>query len=186
MKSCPEPQAWHKLGTEYLYRRPWLTMRQDRVRLPNGRIIDDYYVWEYPPWTNVLAFTRKRHAVLIRQYRHGIGQVHWELPAGVHDKPGESLLQAAQRELFEETGFSGGSWELMMELSANPALQNNLSSTFLAENVEFSGSRALDATEDISVHLVSLEELRSIVLEGKMIQALHAAPVLRYLMQLQH
>jgi len=50
----------------------------------------------------------------------------------------------------------------------------------------FRCSRALDATEDISVHLVSLEELRSIVLEGKMIQALHAAPVLRYLMQLQH
>ncbi|MCF8215693.1 MAG: NUDIX hydrolase [Chlorobium sp.] len=182
MNRQPEPQPWQTLDTEYLYRRPWLTMRQDRVELPNGRIITDYYVWEYPPWTNVIALTKERLAVLIRQYRHGIGQVGWELPAGVHDKPGESLLQAAQRELMEETGFGGGSWKPWMELSANPAIQNNISCTFLAENVEFTGSRQLDVTEEISVHLVSIEKLESIVLEGKMIQALHVAPVLKYLM----
>jgi 8-oxo-dGTP pyrophosphatase MutT (NUDIX family) len=177
-----EPGAWVTLGTEYLYRRPWLTMRQDRVQLPNGRIIEDYYVWEFPPWTNVLALTADRRVVLIRQYRHGIGNVRWELPAGVHDKPEESLLEAAQRELLEETGFGGGQWKTWMELSANPALQNNLSCTFLAENVEQKGERRLDATEEISVHLVSLDELGAIVLRGEMLQALHAAPVLKYLL----
>jgi len=183
MNEFPEPGAWSTLASEYLYRRPWLTMRQDRVKLPNGRIIDDYYVWEYPPWTNVLAFTGKGDVVLIRQYRHGIGTVSYELPAGVHDKPGESLLEAAQRELLEETGFGGGIWKPWMKLSANPALQNNLSCTFLAEGVEQTGSRLLDSTEEISVHLVTQKELQDIVLEGDMIQALHAAPVLKYLMQ---
>lgn len=177
-----EPGSWSILDTRYLYRHPWLTMRRDRVRLPNGQIIDDYYVWEYPPWINVLATTPENLVILIRQYRHGIGKIFYELPAGVHDKPEESLLEAAQRELFEETGFGGGSWNVWMELSANPALQNNLTCTFLAENVRYKGSRNLDPTEEISVHPVTIDALRAIVLDGEMMQALHVAPILKYLL----
>ena len=177
-----EPECWTTLKTEYLYKRPWLTMRQDAVQLANGRVIDDYYVWEFPPWNNVLAITKSGQIVLIRQYRHGIGKVFYELPAGVHDKSGESVLESAQRELLEETGFGGGSWKPLMELSANPALQNNITYSFLAEGVDKISNQELDATEDISVHLVTLDELRSIVLDGGMIQALHAAPILKYLL----
>ncbi len=176
-----EPEAWTTLGTKYLYNKPWLTMRQDTVQLSNGRIIDDYYIWEFPPWVNVLAITREQKIVLIRQYRHGIRKVFYELPAGVHDKAGESLLQSAKRELLEETGYGGGRWREWMELSANPALQDNITTTFLAEGVELQGLQQLDATEEITVHLVSLEELRTIALEGGMIQSLHVAPVLKYL-----
>jgi 8-oxo-dGTP pyrophosphatase MutT (NUDIX family) len=181
-----EPEAWCTLGTHYLYRKPWLTMRQDTVKLPNGRVIDDYYIWEYPPWVNVLAVTRERKFVLIRQYRHGIGKVFYELPAGVHDREGESLLDSAKRELQEETGYGGGSWSALQELSANPALQNNITSTWLAEGVELLGTQQLDATEEISVHLVTLEELRAIALDGGMMQSLHVAPVLKYLLTREH
>ena len=75
-------------------------MRQDKVQLSNGKIIEDYYVWDFPPWNNVLAITKDKKFVLIRQYRHGIGKVLYELPAGVHDKAGESVLESAQRELL--------------------------------------------------------------------------------------
>lgn len=177
-----DPEAWITLETQYLYRKPWLTMRQDTVQLPNGRVIDDYYIWEYPPWVNVLAVTRERQFVLIRQYRHGIGSVCYELPAGVHDKDGESLLESAKRELLEETGYGGGSWRPLLELSANPALQNNITSTWLAEGVELVGKQQLDATEEISVHLISLDELQTIALDGSMLQALHVAPILKYLL----
>ena len=177
-----EPGYWITLGTKYLYNKPWLTMRQDSVQLPNGRVIDDYYIWEFPPWNNVLAVTKSKQVVLIRQYRHGIGKVFYELPAGVHDKTGESVLESAQRELLEETGFGGGSWKPLMELSANPALQNNITYSFLAEGVEEISKQALDATEEISVHLVPIDELRAIVLDGRMMQSLHAAPILKYLL----
>lgn len=178
-----DPSPWEVLDTIYLHRRPWLTMRQDRVLLSSGQIIEDYYIQEYPPWVNVLAITEDRQAVLIRQYRHGIGKVYYELPAGVHDKPEESILEAAKRELLEETGYSGGDWKLWMELSANPSLQNNITYTFLAEGVVLSGEQQLDDTEEITIHTVPLDELRNIALENGMIQALHVAPVLKYLMQ---
>jgi 8-oxo-dGDP phosphatase len=181
MKNGGEPGAWSTLSSEYLCRKPWLTMRRDTVRLPNNRLIDDYYVWEYPPWCNVIAVTKENKFVLIKQYRHGIGKVHYEIPAGVLDRHGESLLEAAQRELLEETGFGGGIWSPWMKLSANPALQDNISHTYLAEGVDRIGNQCLDATEEISVHLVDLDELRTIVLEGGMIQALHVAPLLKYL-----
>lgn len=157
-------------------------MRQDKVQLSNGKIIEDYYVWEFPPWNNVLAITKDQKFVLIRQYKHGIGKVFYELPAGVHDKAGESVLESAKRELLEETGFGGGSWKPLMELSANPALQNNITYSFLAEGVEPISQQSLDATEEITVHLVSLDTLRSIVFDGNMMQALHAAPILKYLL----
>lgn len=177
-----DPGRWEVLESTYLHQRPWLTVRQDRVRLSSGRTIDDYYVQEFPHWVNVLAITEERHAVLIRQYRHGLGEVSWELPAGVLDE-GESLLDGAQRELLEETGYSGGTWTPLMELSANPALQNNISYSFLAEGVSLSGTQHLDPTEEITVHLMPLDRLREIVFDGGMIQALHAAPILKYLLQ---
>lgn len=177
-----DPRPWETLESRYLHRRPWLTIRQDRVRLSNGRTIEDYYVQEFPPWVNVLAITTERKAVLIRQYRHGLGAVSWELPAGVLE-PGEPLLEAARRELLEETGYGGGVWTPLMELSPNPAIQTNLSYSFLADGVTLATTQQLDPTEEITVHEVPLEELRSLIFEGGMIQALHAAPVLKYLLQ---
>ncbi|NTV67726.1 MAG: NUDIX hydrolase [Chlorobaculum sp.] len=177
-----DPARWELLESIYLHRRPWLTVRQDRVRLASGRTIDDYYVQEFPHWVNVLAITADRNAVLIRQYRHGLGEVSWELPAGVLDE-GESLLDGAKRELFEETGYCGGVWTPLMELSANPAIQNNICYSFLAEGVSLAGLQQLDATEEITVHLMQLDRLREIVCDGGMIQSLHVAPILKYLLQ---
>ncbi len=177
-----DPGRWEVLESTYLHQRPWLTVRQDRVRLSSGRTIDDYYVQEFPHWVNVLAITEERDVVLIRQYRHGLGEVSWELPAGVLDEE-ELLPDGAKRELLEETGYSGGTWTPLMELSANPALQNNISYSFLAEGVSLSGTQRLDPTEEITVHLMPLDRLREIVFDGGMIQALHAAPILKYLLQ---
>ncbi|MDT9547052.1 MAG: NUDIX hydrolase [Chlorobium sp.] len=178
-----EPADWKTLSSVYMHREPWFTVRKDSVQLENGRIIEDYFVQEFPPWCNVIAVTVKGELLLIRQYRHGIGKVFYELPAGVHDKEGENILEAAKRELREETGYGGGRWRWWMELSANPALQNNITTTFLAEGVEPLGPQALDATEEISICPVSHEQLGQILDKGEILQALHVAPLLKYLMQ---
>jgi 8-oxo-dGTP pyrophosphatase MutT (NUDIX family) len=178
-----DPLPWKVLTREYLARKTWYTVRVERVELPNGTVIPEYWVNEYAPWVNVVALTADDRVVLVRQYRHGLGQVHYEIPAGTTD-PGEtSLEEAARRELLEETGYGGGRWSPLTTLSANPALQNNLAHTFLAEGVELQAAPTPEASEDLRVHLVPLAEIEALIDGGDFIQALHIAPLLRLLLR---
>ena len=88
-------KSWTVIETEYLFRRPWLTARRDKLLLPNGKIHPEYYVLEYPDWVNVIAVTKDDDFVLVRQYRHGIRQTCFELVAGVVEQ-GEAPLDAVR------------------------------------------------------------------------------------------
>jgi len=177
-----DPLPWECLDQHYLFRQPpWLVLRQQRFRLPSGREIADYWISEYPPWVNVVAVTRDDKLVLLRQYRPGLGAVHYEIPAGMVD-PGEDIEAAGKRELLEETGFGGGRWSRLTHLSANPALQDNMTTTFLAEDVDRVAEPAPEGTEDLRIHLVRTHDALALIDGGDMIQALHAAPLLRYLL----
>lgn len=174
-----EVKKWEVLGREYLYRRPWLTVRRDRVRLPTGAVNDEYYVLEYPTWVNVIAIDREGRFVMVEQYRHGLQEVFTELVAGVAEE-GETPLEAAQRELLEETGYAGGTWRLNTVLSANPGSQNNLSYSFIATGVERVAEQHLDETEDVAVRLLSRDEVLQLLRSDTLKQALMAAPLWKY------
>ena len=174
-----DERAWRTLHTEYLIRKPWLTARCDEVQLPDGRIIPEYYVLEYPDWVNVIAITRDGQYVMERQYRHAAGRTCFELPCGVMEK-GETPLEAVQRELMEETGYTGGEWEETMQLSANPSTMTNTIHCFVARGVEKTCQQRLDATEDLSVHLLTRDEVLALVCEGKMIQSPMLASLLKH------
>lgn len=172
-------EKWKTLSSEYLFRRPWLTVRKDRLQLPDGRVHDEYYVLEYPTWVNVIAITRDGRFVMVRQYRHGLDDIFTELVAGVAEE-GEEPLQAARRELMEETGYGNGWWELQTVICGNPGSTNNLTYCFIARDVEPVGERHLDATEDIEVCLLSRDEVYGMLLEDRVKQALMAAPLWKY------
>ncbi len=174
-----EIKKWKTLESRYIVQRPWLTARVDKVQLPDGRINPEHYVLEYPTWVNVTAITRQGEFVMVRQYRHGIDEVIDELSAGVAE-PGESPLEAAQRELLEETGYAGGEWSLMMTIGQNPSTCNNLTYCFLACGVERVARQHLDESEDIAVLLKSEAQVLDMLKGDHMKQALMAAPLWRY------
>lgn len=172
-------KPWKILESEYVFRRLWLTARKEKLELPDGRIVPEYYVLEYPDWVNVIAITKDGRIIMEDQYRHAAGRISHEIPCGVMEKD-ETPLAAAKRELEEETGYGGGEWSEIMELYANPSSMNNRTHCFLAKGVERVTDPHLDPTEDLSVQIRSQDEVRQMVLSGQIIQSLMAAPLLKY------
>lgn len=169
------------LESVYLSHEPWLTVRKDKIQLSNGVVIPEYYVLEYPNWVNVLAITKDKKFLLVRQYRHGTGTTNYELCGGCVDKEDASPLAAAQRELLEETGFGKGKWRFNLKMSANPSTTNNWTFNFIAEDVEPIGEQHLDGGEDISFELLSLDEIKTLLQNNEIIQSMHACALWKYL-----
>ena len=177
----PKNKNWKVLDSEYLSHEPWYTVRRDKVQLSNGNIIPSYYILEYPDWINVIAITKGKKFIFISQYRHGIGKAYYELCAGVCEKEDASPLVSAQRELEEETGYGKGNWEKIMEISANPSTHTNITHCYLATDVEPVAAQHLEATEDLTVHLLTLDEVKDLLLTDKIKQATHATPLWKYI-----
>ncbi len=182
MQNHSDDNKWKILKSEYLFKRPWLTARLDMVQLPDGRVNPEYYVLEYPDWVNVIAITKDGQFVMERQYRHAAGVTCYELPCGVMEE-GETPLEAAKRELLEETGYANGEWTQLMSLSPNSSSVTNMSHSFLAVGVEKVSDQHLDATEDLSVHLLTKEEVWDLLDNNKIIQALMVAPLMKYFLK---
>lgn len=179
MKTESDNRAWEVIHSEYIIDRPWLHARRDHVKLPTGAEHDEYYILEYPEWINVIAITTDGMMVMERQYRHGLRRADIEICAGVAE-PGEDPLDAAKRELLEETGYAGGTWREFMTIAPNPTNMTNYSHTFIAEGVTRCSGQHLDRTEDIEVLLMSPDEVFACLRDGAIIQALMAAPLWHY------
>src|SRR3954467_9412112 len=93
---------WKRISAHYIHKGPWATLRSDKCEMPDGRIVDQYYVLEYPNWVNAVALTAENKIIMVRQYRHAAGIVSLEIPGGVIDGD-EKPEDAMRRELLEET-----------------------------------------------------------------------------------
>lgn len=174
-----EKGKWKVLKSEYLFRRPWLTVRRDCVELPDGRQNPEFYVLEYPDWVNVIAITEDGKFVMERQYRHGLGKTCFEIPAGVIEE-GEDPLDAAKRELMEETGYGEGKWRKIMTISGNSSTTDNLSHCYVAEGVRKISGQHLDSTEDLEIVLLDTAQVKDLMVNDQIKQSLMAAPLWRY------
>ena len=167
---------WKVLDSQYLFNEPWLTVRKEKCALPNGKLMPAYYTLEYPTWVSAFALTRDNKVILVQQYRHGLGVVSIETAGGVVDK-GESTEKAIRRELREETGYEFESYEFLGKICANPATTNNFMHMFLARGGVKVGEQSLDETEDVEVLVYTIEEVKQLLRENRIVQALHSATI---------
>ncbi len=171
--------TWRTLSSEPVVRNRWIDVRSDRCLTPSGAEISPYYVLTYPDWVHVVAVTPERGLVLVRQYRHAVGESVLELPGGGMEACEGEAEQAARRELAEETGFRSERWSRISTLYPNPATHTNRVHAFLAlDAVPGSGQRLDRGEEGLAVCMMPLDAVLAGLGAGVLGQAMHVSSVL--------
>lgn len=147
------------------------SVRRDRRRSPRTGAVRRFSIVECVDWVNVIALTPSDEVVLVDQFRHGVEAVTCEIPGGMID-PGETPLQAGQRELLEETGYAAETWRDLGVVTPNPAFQTNRCHTVLALDARRVAGQSQDPGEDITVGLAPLASIPARVAEGRIDHAL--------------
>lgn len=168
---------WKTLSSEYLFDDLWFKVRKDVCKAPDGRIIDPYYVYEFPEWVTAFALTEENNVIMVKQYRHPVEAVCIELPGGCVDDTDKDFQTAIARELLEETGYTFTSYESLGKISANPSTNTNWMHMFLAKGGKKVGEQKLDHNEEIVVELYTVEEIKELLRENKIIQAMHVSTI---------
>lgn len=179
--TCPDsPRPWPRFSSEYaadllLFKPRWDLMENPRTGARMRRL-----VLETHNWVNVVARTERGGYLVVRQYRFGTEHVTTEIPGGVIDS-GESPLEAAKRELREETGHEAPRWSSLGSVEPNPAFHDNRCHHFLAEGARLIGGLELDPGEDIVVDELTEAQLVAALRDGSIDHALVVSALSRVL-----
>lgn len=174
-----DDMKWRILQSDNIIHRPHLDVYKEKVELPSGKKYDDFYHLHYLPFVSIVAETRDGKLLIERQYRNAVREVLTEIPAG-NVEEGEEPLDAARRELLEETGFGGGEWKQLSVEYPQGGIQDNKMYTFYAKGVSRIADRHLDSTEDIRVYQVDKEEVLGMLVGGDICQAPQLNALWRY------
>ena len=129
-----EAADWPVAGSAVLASGKIVTLRQDDVRLPDGEQVVREIV-EHPGAVAIVAMDEADRVLLIRQYRHPVRSMLWEVPAGLRDVPGEPPLETARRELLEEAGYQAGDWYVLADYLSSPGISTEEVRVYLARNL---------------------------------------------------
>jgi len=128
-------ERWPVAASAELARTRLITVRSDKVRMPDNHLAERDVV-QHPGAVAVLALDDADRILMIRQYRHPVGRLLWEIPAGLRDEAGEDPWRTAQRELLEETGYRARDWHVLVDYFSSPGFTDERLRVFLARGLE--------------------------------------------------
>ncbi|MDJ0396201.1 NUDIX hydrolase [Rhodococcus sp. G-MC3] len=166
------------VSSKTVYEGAILALRLDQVKMPGGREAEREVV-EHHGAVAVVALDDQGRIAMIEQYRHPIGRRLYELPAGLLDEIDEPPVEAAKRELAEETGLAASTWSVLVDVMASPGFTDECVRIFLAEDLrEVQQPDARDEEADIVLTFVSLDEAITRVLSGEFVNAAAVSGIL--------
>jgi 8-oxo-dGTP pyrophosphatase MutT (NUDIX family) len=169
---------WRVTASRIVHQDRWISLRADDCVTDEGAVVAPYYVLEYRDWVELVALDADHNVLLVRQYRHGLGDLSNELPAGGMDEGETDPVEAARRELLEEAGCAG-TLELIGETRPNAGTHSNRVHIVLARNVVKVAEPKDDPHERIEPFWVSAAEALRMALDGELTVGMQAASLLR-------
>jgi ADP-ribose pyrophosphatase len=168
MKNNKEIKQWSVLDEQDVSPSPWFPVMRHTVKLANGNIIDDYYFAPLGDVVMVLVITPANEVVLVKQYKHGLGEITIEIPGGMQQK-NKSVIDSALNELEEETGIKVMASELIPlgKIAINATKLKQVTYGFVVFNAEFNSTQKLDSTEDIEIITLPAPEVLQMVMNGE-------------------
>jgi ADP-ribose pyrophosphatase len=135
MRIADIPDQWPVASSQELLRSRLVTVRSDKVRTPDGQWAERDVV-RHPGAVAVLPLDADHRVLMIRQYRHPVGHLLWEIPAGLRDVAGEDPLRTVQRELLEEAGYRARDWRVLADYYSSPGFSTERLRVYLARDLE--------------------------------------------------
>jgi ADP-ribose pyrophosphatase len=161
-------EPWETLKSDIVFHNKWVTIQKDAVKLPNGLVIDDYYLNVRPEVVIALPVTKEGNAILVRQYKHGGKEIFLEFPGGVFDAGAETPEEGALREMREETGYYSDEMVYLGKVFDAPTKDTNCIHFFLAQNAFKKFEPQPDLTENIEIMEVPFGDIPGLIKENKM------------------
>lgn len=186
-----ENLEWEEVSCEHIVKDEWIDFRKSKFKFPDGRTFEPYYSYSRRDYVVIVATDTDGNYICVRQYRYGIKQVTTEFCAGGIEqtdgkeygsrndaKNTEAALDAAKRELLEETGYVSDDWQFLMSVPSNATLADNYANLFVAKNCKKVSGQNLDDTEFLNVHLYKRAEIDEMIKSGEFPQITHILALL--------
>lgn len=161
-------KPWTVLEEEDVSPSPWFPLLRHTVKLPDGLILNDYYFAPLGDVVMVLALTPQHEVVLVRQYKHGLGQIQLDLPGGMQ-QTGKDIIESALCELEEETGVRSTADKLIPlgKIANNPTKTRQITYGYILFDAEFNSTQKPDPTEVIEVSTLPAPQVLQKVKNGE-------------------
>ena len=178
---------WEAVSTEHIVQDKWIDFRKVAYRFPDGTVFSPFYNYSRRSYVVIVASDEEGNYLCVRQFRHGIGEVTTEFVAGGIETAsgreyvcagdalvgGEDALEAAKRELEEETGYSSDDWSHLITVPSAATIADNYAHIYRARNCRRTHEQHTDSTEFLRVVRHTEDEIEQLIATGGFQQAMH-------------